>query len=139
MAANLKSLIQRAYAGFKGKKQNPGAFSASGIGCHLELKGNQLRIVKGGALGLIASALGYEGGFAERTIRVSDISAIEIDSPLLMFKYMRFSYPGASQPSGHPIRDMLAENAVIMSLIDNRQLYALKDRIERSMNAAPRG
>lgn len=139
MATKVKSLLRRAYRDLMGREETPGAVSASGIGCRLELNGNQLRIVKGGALGLIASIFGYEGGFAERTIRVSDISAIEIDSPLLMFKYMRFSYPGASQPSGHPIRDMLAENAVIMSLIDNRRLYALKYRIERSMNAAPRG
>jgi len=106
---------------------------AKGLGGRLELSGNILRLSKGGAFGFLLAALGIEGGFVERTIRVSDISAMEIENPPFLFRYVRFSYQGAPTQSGENIRDMLAENALIMSLFDNRMIYRIKDRIERSM------
>lgn len=106
---------------------------AKGLGGHLELSGNILRISKGGAFGLLLAVLGMEGGFVERSIRVSDISAVEIENPPFLFRYVRFSYQGAPTQSGNDIRDMLAENALIMSLYDNRMIYRIKERIEHSM------
>lgn len=106
---------------------------AVGLSGKLELSGNVLRISKGGAFGFLLMVLGMEGGFVERTIRVSDISAVEIENPPFLFRYVRFSYQGAPTQSGNSITDMLAENAVIMSLIDNRMFYKIKERIERSM------
>jgi hypothetical protein len=106
---------------------------ANGLGGRLELSGNILRLSKGGAFGLLLALLGIEGGFVERTIRVSDISAVEIENPPFLFRYVRFSYQGAPTQSGNDIRDMLAENALIMSLIDNRMIYRIKERIEHSM------
>lgn len=106
---------------------------ARGLSGSLELNGNILRISKGGAFGMLLMVLGIEGGFVERSIRVSDISAMEIENPPFLFRYVRFSYQGAPTQSGNSLRDMLAENAVIMSLIDNRMFYKIKDRIERSM------
>lgn len=70
----------------------------------------------------------------EHTIRVSDISAVELDKPALFFRYIRFSYPGSPPMTGHDVKDMMAENALIMSLIDNRQLYRIVEEIERSMH-----
>jgi hypothetical protein len=107
---------------------------AVGLSGSLELNGNVLRISKGGAFGFLLMVLGMEGGFVERTIRVSDISAVEIENPPFLFRYVRFSYQGAPTQSGNSITDMLAENAVIMSLIDNRPFYKIKERIERSMH-----
>jgi hypothetical protein len=106
---------------------------ANGLGGRLELSGNILRLSKGGAFGLLLALLGIEGGFVERTIRVSDISAVEIENPPFLLRYVRFSYQGAPTQSGNDIRDMLAENALIMSLIDNRMIYRIKERIEHSM------
>ena len=107
---------------------------AKGTGGRLELRGNRLRLVKGGAFGFFAELLGIEGGFVERTIRVSDISAVELDKPALFFRYVRFSYPGSPPLTGHDLEDMMAENALIMSLFDNRNLYRIKEEIERSMD-----
>jgi len=107
---------------------------ATGLSGNLELNGNVLRISKGGAFGFLLMVLGLEGGFVERTIRVSDISAVEIENPPFLFRYVRFSYQGAPTQSGNSITDMLAENAVIMSLIDNRMFYKIKAHIERSMH-----
>jgi hypothetical protein len=106
---------------------------ARGLSGSLELSGNVLRISKGGAFGMLLMVLGIEGGFVERSIRVSDISAVEIENPPFLFRYVRFSYQGAPTQSGNSIQDMLAENAIIMSLIDNRMFYRIKERIEGSM------
>jgi hypothetical protein len=106
---------------------------AKGLGGRLELSGNVLRISKGGVFGFLMTLLGIEGGFVDRTIRVSDISAVDFENPPFLFHYVRFSYPGSPEQSGRNIVDMLAENAMIMSLIDNRNLYRIKERIERSM------
>lgn len=113
--------------------------TAQGTGCRLELEGNRLHIVKGGPFGLLVSLLGFEGGFVDRTLKVSDISAIEVDRPLFMFRYMRFSYPGAPEQTGHVVKDMLAENAVVLSLWDNRSLFAIKEAIKQAMDAAING
>ncbi|KOR30789.1 hypothetical protein TI04_04100 [Achromatium sp. WMS2] len=107
---------------------------ATGLSGSLELSGNILRLSKGGAFGMLLMVLGIEGGFVERSIRVSDISAVEIENPPFLFRYVRFSYQGAPTQSGNSIRDMLAENAIIMSLIDNRAFYRIKERIEGSMS-----
>jgi hypothetical protein len=99
----------------------------------LELSGNTLRLTKGGVFSFFITILGISGGYVERTIRVSDISAVEIENPPFLFRYVRFSYQGAPTQSGNDIQDMLAENAMIMSLIDNRMVYRIKERIEQSM------
>lgn len=107
---------------------------AKGTGGVIELSGNRLRLTKGGIFGFLATILGIEGGYVERTIRVSEISAVEIDKPALFFRYIRFSYPGAPQLTGNDAHDMMAENAMLMSLIDNRKFYEIKDRIEAMMD-----
>jgi hypothetical protein len=106
---------------------------AKGLGGRLELSGNTLRIFKGGVIGVLLTLLGLEGGFVERTLRVSDISAVEIETPPFLFRYVRFSYPGSPEQSGRNLIDMLAENALLMSLFDNRMIYRIKSRIEHSM------
>lgn len=107
-----------------------------GTGCRLELSQNQIRIVKGGIVGLVVTMLGYKGGFLDRTMKVTDISVVEITEPVFLFRYMRFTYPGAPSRNGHNLQDMLAENAVIMSLWDDRNFYKLREQIEKSMNSA---
>ena len=107
-----------------------------GTGCRLELSQNQLRIVKGGIVGFLVTMLGYKGGFLDRTLKVTDISVIEITEPIFLFRYMRFTYPGAPSRNGHNLHDMLAENAVIMSLWDDRNFYRLREQVEKSMNSA---
>jgi hypothetical protein len=110
-----------------------GTLTAKGFGGSLELQGNRLKISKGGVFGLLVSLLGFEGGFTERVFRVNQISAVEIDKPILFFRYMRISYPGAPQQSGNNLRDVMAENAILMSFFDNRPFYRIIAGIERMM------
>jgi hypothetical protein len=115
------------------KKDKEQVLIAKCLNGQLELSGNTLRLTKGGAFGFFVTLLGITGGYVERTIRVSDISAVEIENPPFLLRYVRFSYQGAPTQSGNDIRDMMAENSMIMSLIDNRMLYRLKRQIEQSM------
>ena len=114
-------------------KGNEEVLVAKCLNGQLELSGNTLRLTKGGVFSFFITILGISGGYVERTIRVSDISAVEIENPPFLFRYVRFSYQGAPTQSGNDIQDMLAENAMIMSLIDNRMVYRIKERIEQSM------
>lgn len=115
--------------------EGKGTYVARGVGGRLELTGNRLRIVKGGIFGYIITLFGIEGGFVERTVRVSQISSIELDVPVMFFRFIRMSYPGSPTMSGHTFLDMMAENAVLMSLVDNRPFYTLIERIEAMMDA----
>jgi len=106
---------------------------AKGTGGRLELHGNTLHLTKGGAFGFFVTLLGLHGGHAHQTIRVSDISAIEFEKHGLFFHYVRFCYPGAPKESGNHLHDMMADNALLMSMFDNRGLYRIKEKIEQSM------
>jgi hypothetical protein len=90
--------------------------------------------VGGGWFGYVTTLFGLEGGFVERTLRIDQISSIEMDVPVLFFRYIRFSYPGAPAMTGNNIADMLAENAVIMSLFDNRPFFDIVERVEEMMD-----
>lgn len=53
---------------------------------------------------------------------------------MMFFRYIRFSYPGSPAMTGNNLADMLAENAVIMSLVDNRPFFRIVERIEELMD-----
>jgi|GEM_PF-5231563 len=108
---------------------------AKGTGGRLELHGNTLHLTKGGLFGFFVGLIGLHGGHAHQTIRVSDISAIEFEKHGVFFHYVRFCYPGAPRESGNHLHDMMADNALLMSVFDNRALYRIKERIEQSMEA----
>jgi hypothetical protein len=116
-----------------GAREPTGILVAKCIGGRIELRGNVLHIYKGGMFGLLVSLLGIEGGFAERIIPLAEISAVDIESPPFLPRYVRFSYQGSPSQSGRNLVDMMAENAMIMSLLDNRALYRIKARIEETM------
>jgi len=107
--------------------------TAVGFGVRVSLKGNRLKISKGGIVGLLGALLGFEGSFSERTLRIDQISAIEVDKPILFFRYIRVSYPGSPQMTGNDLRDVMAENAIIMSFFDNRAFYRIIKRVEKMM------
>jgi hypothetical protein len=107
---------------------------ARGFGGYLELEGNRLRILRGGWFGYLVTLFGLGGGFVERTVRVDQISSIELDVPMLFFRYIRISYPGSPAMTGNNVADMLAENAVIMSLVDNRPFFNIIERVEKLMD-----
>ena len=104
---------------------------AIGIGGRLELTAEHVRLVKGGIFGRAFELMWLGTGVSDKSIPVWDIAAVEIVKPILLPDFIRFSYPGSPPESGHYVEDALAENALIMNLIDNRAFYAIKEWIDR--------
>lgn len=104
---------------------------AVGIGGRIELTPGEVRLVKGGVFGHAVELLWLGHGVIEKTIRVRDIAAVEIVKSMLLPDFIRFSYPGSPPETGHYIGDALAENALIMSWIDNRAFYRIKSWLDR--------
>lgn len=61
----------------------------------------------------------------ESEMVLSNLTAVHFVRSLLFVQFIRFSYAGCPQPSGHYLRDAFAENAFMLSLFDNRRLVAL--------------
>ncbi len=104
---------------------------AVGIGGRLELTGEHIRLVKGGISGHAFEFLGPGTGISDKSTPIWEIAAVEIVKPILLPDFIRFSYPGSPPESGRYIADALAENALIMNVIDNRTFYAIKEWIDR--------
>ncbi|MGH6682923.1 MAG: hypothetical protein ACRECA_03180, partial [Pseudolabrys sp.] len=93
--------------------------------------------VKGGVFGHAVDLLWLGYGVSENTIPVRAISAVEIVRPLIVPDFIRFSYPGSPSQTGRYIDDALAENALVMSWLDNRPFYRIKAWIERWPHVPP--
>jgi hypothetical protein len=109
----------------------PPILVATGIGGRLELTAQHVRLVRGGISGHIFEFLWLGTGVSDKSIPIWEIAAVEIVKPILLPDFIRFSYPGSPPESGRYVEDALAENALIMNLIDNRAFYAIKDWIDR--------
>ena len=104
---------------------------ATGIGGRLESTAEHIRLVKGGVFGHLTEALWLGHTVGENTIPIREIAAVEIVRPILLPDFIRFSYPGGPRGTGRYLEDALAENALMMNIIDNRAFYAIKDWIDR--------
>jgi hypothetical protein len=109
----------------------PPILVATGIGGRIELTAEHVRLVKGGIFGHVFEVLWLGTGISDKSIPIWEIAAVEIVKPILLPDFIRFSYPGSPPESGRYIEDALAENALIMNLIDNRAFYAIKEWIDR--------
>jgi hypothetical protein len=116
---------------------DPAALVAVGIGGSVELAGDRLRLVKGGVFGHLVELLWLGHGVLDNSIAIERITAVEIVETMLMPSFIRFSYAGSPAPTGHFLGDALAENALVMNLIDNRGFYRVKERIEHFRGAPP--
>ena|SRR5436190_423861 len=104
---------------------------ATGIGGRLELTAEHVRLVRGGIFGHVFEFLWLGTGISDKSIPIWEIAAVEIVKPILLPDFIRFSYPGSPSESGRYVEDALAENALIMNIIDNRAFYAIKEWIDR--------
>jgi hypothetical protein len=111
---------------------------AHGLGGHLELTEDTLTIVKGGALAQLLDVLWIADGMMEKTIAVDAITSVEIVRALVLPDFIRVTYATSPPQTGHYLDDALAENALMMNLIDNRTFYEIRDRIIRLRTAAAR-
>lgn len=110
---------------------------AVGVGGRLELAGEEIRLIKGGVFGHAVELLWLGYGMIDKSIPISQISAVEIVKPILLPDFFRLSYPGSPRQTGRYLDDALAENALIMNLFDNRKFYELKAWIDRWNNLQP--
>ena len=60
------------------------------------------------------------------------ITSVEIVRALVLPDFIRFTYASSPPQTGRYLDDALAENALLMNLIDNRNFYEIRDRIVRS-------
>lgn len=58
----------------------------------------------------------------ESEIVLRQLTAVHFVRSLAFVQFLRFSYAGCPQPSGHYLRDAFAENAFMLSFFDNRRL-----------------
>jgi hypothetical protein len=112
-------------------------FVAFGIGGRVELRAEQIRLIKGGIFGHAVELLWLGYGVTEKSIPVRTISSVEIVKPLVMPNFIRFSYPGSPRQTGNYIDDALAENALLMGHVDNRAFYRIKAWLDRWPDGAP--
>jgi hypothetical protein len=104
---------------------------ATGIGGRLEFANGEIRIIKDNALGHLIDLVWSAYGVAEKRIPLSQVTSIEIVHPLILPDVFRVTYAGSPPLTGHYFRDALAENALMMNMLDNRTFYAVRDRVTR--------
>ena len=110
---------------------------ATGIGGRIELLDDRVRLVKDNIFGVFVNLLALGYGTVNKTIAIDEISTISIVRPLLFPDFIKFTYPGSPESSGRTMKDALAENALIMNIVDNRRFYELKDRVDELRRQRP--
>lgn len=119
--------------------RDDGTLVASGLGGRLELTDGELRIVKGGVLGHVVEMLWLAHGVAEKSIPLSHVTSVEIVRPMMLPDFFRVSYAGSPPQTGHYLDDALAENALVMNVVDNRAFYEIAARLQHTIARGPTG
>ena len=110
---------------------------AVGLGGRIELSAVDIRIAKGGLIGHLVEILWLAHGEMDKRIPLAEVSSVEIVNPMLLPAFIRVSYAGSPPQTGRYLADGLAENALMMNLIDNRRFYAIAERIARAIAGRP--
>jgi hypothetical protein len=111
---------------------------AVGIGGHLALTEDTLTIVKAGAVAQLLDVLWITDGMMEKTIPVAAITSVEIVRALVLPDFIRVTYATSPPQTGRYLDDALAENALMMNLVDNRKFYEIRDCVVRAQSMATR-
>jgi hypothetical protein len=110
--------------------------SLHGMGGHLMLFPDRVTVVRHGPWFTAVNLLSHVEREMETTILLHTLVGVHLVQSLLLVQFLRLTYPGAPQPSGHYLRDAFAENTFMYSLADNRPLLAMKERIIDAARAA---
>ncbi len=113
--------------------------SLHGMGGHLVLHADRLRILRHGPWFTAVNALSHLEREMETTILLRSLVGVHLVRSLLLVQFLRLTYAGAPAPTGHYLRDAFAENAFMFSLADNRPLQAMAARIIQAARAAGAG
>ena len=103
---------------------------AIGVGGRVELWEHEIRIVKGGLFGHLVELLRLGHSAQENTLFLDQIASVKILRHMILPDVISFSYPGSPDLADEYLHDGLAENALIMNLVDNRPFFAIKQAVE---------
>ncbi|MSO65862.1 MAG: hypothetical protein EXQ85_08725 [Alphaproteobacteria bacterium] len=106
---------------------------AVGLGGRLELTDGSLRIVKGGVIGHLVTFLWLQHGMMEKRIALASVTSVEIVTPTFLPDFIRVTYAGSPPQTGRYLADSLAENALVMNVVDNRAFHEIAKRIEQAI------
>jgi hypothetical protein len=110
---------------------------AHGVGGRLELYHHSIRINRDGFANYFLSLLAKRPAFVDTTVAIDEVSSFDIVQPLLFNDFVSISYPGSPSLTGRSLWDSMAENALLMNFIDNREFYALKRRFQAIVGRPP--
>jgi hypothetical protein len=116
--------------------RSPCLASLHGMGGHLMLHADRIRILRHGAWFTAVTLVSHVERELETTIRLDRLAAVHLVRAAGLLQFLRFSYAGAPEASGHGLRDAFAENAFMLGIGDNRPLLAMKARIMAAVRDA---
>lgn len=93
-----------------------------GIGGRISVYGDRVVIQRRGIFFTLVNLAFHLEREMESEIVLRNLTAVHFVRSLLFVQFLRFSYAGCPEPSGHYLRDAFAENAFMLSLFDNRRL-----------------
>jgi hypothetical protein len=100
-----------------------------GIGGHFLLYADRITMLRHGPWFTAVNLLSHLEREIETTILLRQLVGVHLVRSLLLVQFLRLTYAGCPNPTGHYLRDAFQENAFMFSLTDNRPLLALKQRI----------
>lgn len=110
-------------------------FALRGMGGLLLLYPDRLRILRRGPWFTSMNLFFHLEREMDTTILLRDLVATHLVRSLLLVQFLRLTYPGCPEPTGHYLRDAFAENAFMYSLTDNRPLVRLMQHIATAAGA----
>lgn len=103
--------------------------SAEGLGGRLTLTPTHVEIQHFGLLHVLFEFLTFHTPRLNVRISRREITAVEVVCPVFLPDYLVISYAGAPDTRGGYLRRAFASNALMMNVIDNRDLLAIIQRI----------
>lgn len=111
--------------------RTPGALAElRGIGGTLLLTRDSVRLERHGVFFSILNIAWHVEREIATTIHLRDLVAVHLVRSFALVQFLRFTYAGCPQATGHYLRDAFAENAYMHSMNDNRPLLAFMRQVE---------
>lgn len=104
-----------------------------GIGGTLLLTRDSVRLERHGIFFSLLNIAWHVEREIATTIHLRDLVAVHLVRSFTLVQFLRFTYAGCPQATGHYLRDAFAENAYMHSMNDNRPLLAFMRQVEAAI------